>query len=65
MKLKSRYLIKGGPAEGEQLPNVFHYYGEKLEDGHRFIGLLQEGQTVPDPEWILASELFENFEIIK
>jgi len=65
MKLKSRYLIEGGPAEGEQLPNVFHYYGEKLEDGHRFIGLLQEGQTVPDPTWFLASELFERFEPIK
>lgn len=65
MKFKSRYLFEGGPAEGEQLPNVFYYYGEKVEDGHRYIGLLQEGQTVPAPIWFPASDIFERFELIK
>jgi hypothetical protein len=65
MKYRHKYLIQGGPADGPQLPNVFHLHGTRDIDGTRYIGLLQEGQSVPAPTWFAEdtfSDLFEPLE---
>ena len=65
MKYRHKFLVAGGPAEGPQLPNVFHYYGERVIDGSLYIGLIQEGQQEPAPAWFRESTLRDMFEQIQ
>lgn len=61
MKYKHKYLIEGGPADGPQLPNVFHYFGDKEIDGAKYVGLIQEGQALPDPTWFREESIADLF----
>lgn len=65
MKYRHKFLVAGGPAEGPQLPNVFHWYGEKDIDGQKYIGLIQEGQQEPAPTWFRDTTLADMFELIQ
>ena len=65
MKYRHKFLVAGGPAEGPQLPNVFHWYGERDIEGQKYIGLIQEGQQEPAPTWFRESTLRDMFEQIQ
>lgn len=64
MKYQHKFLIAGGPAEGPQLPNVFHFYGTRIYNEKLEIGLIQQGATAPDPIWLGVPTFQELFEPI-
>lgn len=60
MKFKHKYLIEGGPADGPQLPNVFHYNGTKEIDGVTYIGLTH-GNGPANPTWYSEATVADLF----
>lgn len=64
MKYKHKFLLPHAYAEGPQMPNVFHKFGEREIDGQKYIGLIQEGQQEPAPTWFRDTTFADMFEPI-
>ena len=63
-KYRHRFLVSTGPAEGVQLANEFHVYGERDIDGENYVGLIQTGQADPSPTWFRETTFNEMFDLL-
>lgn len=64
MKYRNKFLIPVVQPDGSSLPNVYHFYGDQLIDGERYVGLIQEGLKSQSPLWIRDTNFRDMFDPI-